>query len=1135
MNKMNIKSTLFALVMLFSMQLSAQNIHDTIHVQAFKYESNTRDTMINFPIVNSSEIERVWMRYAMRCKDGLVSPAISGQTNIGCGEWDYSCNTYITDSSRIDSIKTSIEKYLVYPQPSSDNWYSQDVTHNIYQRNHTILSALSTISESNYILSGNSTSSTELLSSSKYGGKLYLLLNQATLSASGITPGLINSLSLINNSSNVDLKHFKIQLKEVGTSDFTTMTSNDFTGLQEVYFSNINMLSGANQFVFHQDFNWTGGNILVEITAYGLSSTSSLDLAISSMSYPASFYVNDNKFARFFTNNYIDVPNYQGIGGNSARTIEAWIKTPTPNKNIAAWGLDQQGKRFTFRTDATGGLRVEINGGYVIGATNVCDNEWHHVAMVFNGTSLSNVTFYVDGVQESIASINNLAVNTELNANVQISKGFFNRYFNGGMDDIRIWNSALSQNTINFYKDRKVDAQHPNYANLQLNYLFNEASASVLDYSPNGRDGVFQYQEAFGDTYRLDHAFEYEMSYDLPAVTLHQGNYSFVSTPQIENDSIPQLPYIVVENQLTPNPGTLISDITSINYNLWPDSSVLYSPSGTAIQVIPASNTIELINETINYFNRTPSRVELMSFVTPYGINLDLGIDGKAWFFDVTDYLPILQGTKRMTMERGGQWQEDMDLQFFYVYGTPVRDVLDMRQIWKVDSRSFALIQSDSYFEPVTVKLAPATQEAKIRTMITGHGQEGEFIPRNHFLNINNGQQMHNWQVWTECGENPVYPQGGTWIYDRAGWCPGMPTDLKEWEVTPYISNNEFDVDYGITNATGTSNYIVNHQIVSYGSANFTTDARIQSIKSPSNDIANGRYNPVCSQPVIRIQNSGSNAMSSATITYQINNGPVESYQWSGNLAYLEESEVILPVSGAFWSAATTGSNFFKAIITAVNGNSDQYNYNDTLQSTFTLNETQPNNFIIRFRTNNAANESQYQLLDSDNNVLFTRSGMSNATTYNDTFALNQGCYKFKVYDTGDDGIDFWANSDGVGYVQIRSLQNQLLKTFEPDFGDGIHYEFTVTGTADVEGVKADKALHIFPNPSRDQIAVNTTGLKNAEWKIVDLMGKEVKSGKTGGESSQTQVISISDIPSGMYLFLLQDSHENLTQTFVKE
>ena len=56
------------------------------------------------------------------------------------------------------------------------------------------------------------------------------------------------------------------------------------------------------------------------------------------------------------------------------------------------------------------------------------------------------------------------------------------------------------------------------------------------------------------------------------------------------------------------------------------------------------------------------------------------------------------------------------------------------------------------------------------------------------------------WLNWKECADNPVISQGGTWIYDRAAWCPGAPVDTKEFELTPVVmGQNEFAVDYDIT------------------------------------------------------------------------------------------------------------------------------------------------------------------------------------------------------------------------------------------------------------------------------------------------------------------------------------------------
>lgn len=1130
-----IKLFIVPIILIWFRGAFAQSAGDTVVIQAFTYESTTRDSIITFPTVNNSTIERVWMRYAMRCKDGLVSPGVSGQTNIGCGEWDYSCSTYLTDSSRIDSIAATANNYLVYPAPAPDDLYSTNVSYSIYQRPHTQVNLTNTSNEVDFVVSSGSGLTSNQLTSTIFGGKLYLLLTATQLTTSGLSAGEIDALSLFNQGAGSNLSQFRMQIKEVSSTDLSTISFSELQGFQEVYFSNMNMVNGENKVVFHQPFNWSGSsNLLIEISARGIENNPDIQLQSTTTSNGSALFSNNNKYGRFIEGSYLDIPSYLGVSGNNPRTIEAWIKTTTGNKNIAAWGTDSQGKRFTFRLHSDGRLRVEINGGFVIGTAILTDNEWHHVAMVLNGNDLNTINFYVDGQADAHSQITNLVVNTVLQVPVQVSRGFFNRYWNGNMDDVRIWSAALSSATINNYRFRVPDATHPNLANLEVHYRFNEESTTVIDQSGNGNDGVFMNYPAFGSDYGDQHQHEFETSFEQPAITLHQADYTYSETSVLINDSIPKESYLVIENQLTPQPGTLQSDITPVFYMLWPDSSDILDQSGSLITQQEAANVTQLVNGTLSYYNRTPSRIELMSFVTPYGINLDLGMEGKAWYFDMTDYLPVLQGNKRISIERGGQWQEDLDLQFFYIYGTPVREVLDLRQIWKVDSRSYTTILDNTYFEPKTVSLVNGTVQAKIRSAISGHGQEGEFIPRSHFINLNNGQTIYNWQVWKECADNPVYPQGGTWIYDRAGWCPGMPTDTKEWDATDAITGNQLQVDYGLTTASGTSNYIVNHQLVSYGAPNFSLDARLAEILAPNDGITTGRINPVCTQPRVVIENTGTSPLTSALIKYSINGAVEASYEWTGSLSFLQKEEVLLPVSPAFWSTAQGGVNTFQAHIETANGQSDEYALNNSRSATFAVTEQIPSDLIIRFKTNSAAAESAYTLMDATNNILFQRNGMSNNTIYNDTFALSIGCYVLDVYDSGDDGISFWANSDGNGFLQFRSLTGQTIKTFEPDFGKRIHYEFTVTDEAGLEGLQLNHQFNLFPNPSNSNITVTSTGFANGNWQIVDAAGRIMQQGSTGTDHYWENVLNISDFQPGIYLMRLVSGKNIQTSTFVK-
>jgi len=92
---------LFAIIYtVFSISLGFKlNAQDTITVQTFTWDSVSRNAWFSFPDIPTSEIERINLIYNMRCHDAAV-----GVGSIGCREWDYSCNTFITDTTRFDSV-----------------------------------------------------------------------------------------------------------------------------------------------------------------------------------------------------------------------------------------------------------------------------------------------------------------------------------------------------------------------------------------------------------------------------------------------------------------------------------------------------------------------------------------------------------------------------------------------------------------------------------------------------------------------------------------------------------------------------------------------------------------------------------------------------------------------------------------------------------------------------------------------------------------------------------------------------------------------------------------------------------------------------------------------------------------------
>jgi regulation of enolase protein 1 (concanavalin A-like superfamily) len=153
---------------------------------------------------------------------------------------------------------------------------------------------------------------------------------------------------------------------------------------------------------------------------------------------------------------YLEVPGYPGVLGKRDRTTTAWIQT-TRVGDILFWGVQTTGQKWRFRVQADNGnpgsLRLECEGGRVCGWTDLRDGEWHHVAAVLESTgapTVLDVRLYVDGVPEAISDSATVDVNTvDGGRNVRIANGYQNYPFLGLIDDVRIYDKALTQDELN--------------------------------------------------------------------------------------------------------------------------------------------------------------------------------------------------------------------------------------------------------------------------------------------------------------------------------------------------------------------------------------------------------------------------------------------------------------------------------------------------------------------------------------------------------------------------------------------------------------------------------------------------------------------------------------------------------------
>jgi Concanavalin A-like lectin/glucanases superfamily len=114
-----------------------------------------------------------------------------------------------------------------------------------------------------------------------------------------------------------------------------------------------------------------------------------------------------------------------------------------------------------------------------IGASSLTTNKWYHIAAVREG---NNLKIYVNGILEGTtaippgASVNNVAARTYM-AMGYYPAGLSN---NSNLDELRIWNTALSQTTIRDWMCKKETSLHPNHAMLTRYYKFDEQNGTIF-------------------------------------------------------------------------------------------------------------------------------------------------------------------------------------------------------------------------------------------------------------------------------------------------------------------------------------------------------------------------------------------------------------------------------------------------------------------------------------------------------------------------------------------------------------------------------------------------------------------------------------------------------------------------------
>ena len=617
-------------------------------------------------------------------------------------------------------------------------------------------------------------------------------------------------------------------------------------------------------------------------------------------------------------------------------------------------------------------------------------------------------------------------------------------------------------------------------------------------------------------------------------------SYSWNSTTlQIDSVGFPPLQLILFNDPVYP----LLATDTIV---VWPTYYNQYTFSGgvatDSVYVTP-DQTLYLLYDSVYNIFEVKEPFEIARAITPYGMAVGL-------WFDVSDYRPILKDSVTLWSNVCGYsngWFVTTD--FYFIEGNPPANPYKVTNLWNGTWQYGKTSDPiDNHLQPITLIRDVQSVKEKVRLITTGHGFGGfpnqnvaEFYDVTHTLRINTTNlPQHLWR--SDCGRNPLYPQGApgytsTWFYLRANWCPGSYVTPHDYDATSFASpGSSYSVDYNLQPYTVTGGpsgfyfpeYYIQSQVISYNRLEYANNAALLEVRRPNNAFEYNRSNPICAgyNPEVVIKNYGTNPLTSLSIHYSIDGIISNTFNWTGNLNFLDTQTVYLPPLNF-----VSGTHSFMAYVDQPNGSTDEFAFDDTLKTTFGTTLSYNTNFIrIMVKTDNSPNEVSWIVKDDAGNVVASRSSFAGSlTTYTDTVYLSNGCYNATAYDSGGDGLCCY---NGSGFFRILKGSTATIIATKGDFGEFYSVPFSIDYINSIESFNDPaEQLFIYPNPSSGLITLNTSfesAKLNAQF--MDVSGRQVGETIPVTINEHQATIDLSSMADGMYMLTLTNEKVKLVR-----
>lgn len=306
-------------------------------------------------------------------------------------------------------------------------------------------------------------------------------------------------------------------------------------------------------------------------------------------------------------------------------------------------------------------------------------------------------------------------------------------------------------------------------------------------------------------------------------------------------------------------------------------------------------------------------------------------------------------------------------------------------------------------------------------------------------------------------------------------------------------------------------------------------------------------------EPVFKLQNGGGENLTSATITYSVNGGDPQTYNWTGDIAPPAAEEIALPAIA--FDAVSGEVSTLNIMVTEPNGMTDEDTSNDATSATIDPAPNTMGTATLTLVTDNYGNETYWQVSNSAGDVVASGGnagvGLNNigvgagsppadAGSYgnNQTITVEipidvTDCYTFTITDYWGDGI-CCAYGNG-SYEMVDHEGNVMFSggSFAALNSDDMEGEMVV-GTEELTEVSD---IRMFPNPVQDQLTVdfNLEESSRLQMEVFNATGQRVQQlPATNFVAGNNRVqINTAAIANGIYFLRIYNADRELSRRFV--